>query len=259
MKPLLSKVALVTGGASGIGAATASLLAERGATVMVADLVKPAVTAASPAPAMAFVKLDVTSETDWAAAIDGIREHHGRLDILVNAAGIVGDVLAGTLAQTTLADWRKVMAVNLDGTFLGCREAMPLMKKGSEGSIINVASVGAYYPTLQNPAYGASKAGVTQLTKTVAMYGSLEGGRVRCNSVHPGRTATPMLESIASQLAQRTHNGRATPPSSASRIPLGPSGTPQDAAALIAFLASAEAGYITGAEFVVDGGWRLLR
>lgn len=250
------KSVLISGGAGGIGAATARLLAARGAAVVLGDL------AGSAGPEIAleiggvFVELDVTREDHWAAAVARVLELHGRLDVLVNSAGIVGDVVAGALETTSLAEWRRVLAVNLDGTFLGCRAAVAPMRAAGRGAIVNLASVGAYYPTTQSVAYGASKGGVTQLTKSVAMFASQGGKRVRCNSVHPGRTATPMLDSILTQRAQRSD---AVQGSSAERIPLGPEGQPEDVAALIAFLASDQADYITGSEFVVDGGWCLLR
>jgi 3(or 17)beta-hydroxysteroid dehydrogenase len=253
-------VALVTGGAGGIGAAAAQLLAQRGATVIVADLREPPESLATKNGSLEFFALDVTSEANWASIVAHIVERHGKLDVLVNAAGIVGNVVSGTLEHTTLEDWRKVMAVNLDGTFLGCREAMKAMARQGKGAIVNVSSVGAYYPTTQSVAYGASKGGVTQLTKSVALFGSQNGSRIRCNSVHPGRTDTAMLDSIVAQRAQRNGvTGSNEARDSAQRIPLGAAGTPQDVANLIAFLASDEASYITGAEFVVDGGWRLLR
>lgn len=260
MKMFDSCVALVTGGAGGIGAATARLFAERGATVIVADLREPLESFGALDTTSAFFPLDVTSEESWTSILAHIVKRHGKLDVLVNAAGIVGDVVSGTLERTTLEDWRKVMAVNLDGTFLGCRAAMQAMARQGKGAIVNVSSVGAYYPTTQSVAYGASKGGVTQLTKSVALFGSQDGNRIRCNSVHPGRTDTAMLDSIVAQRAQRTENTSSSEAQiSAQRIPLGAAGSPQDVANLIAFLASDEAGYITGGEFVVDGGWKLLR
>lgn len=254
------QVALVTGGARGIGAATARVLQGEGATVAVADL--PGVGGDDLAGELngVFLPLDVTSESDWKSAVQSLAAAHGRIDVLVNAAGIEGNVVAGDLERTTLEEWRRVLAVNLDGTFLGCREIMGVMKRAGCGAIVNVSSVGAYYPTVQGVAYGASKGAVTQLTKSVALTGSQDGRRVRCNSVHPGMIATRMLDSIAAQLEQReTPANRGYAQSALDRMPLGAPGQPEDVARLIAFLASNEAAYITGSEFTVDGGWRLLR
>ncbi|HEY5858358.1 MAG TPA: SDR family oxidoreductase [Aldersonia sp.] len=266
MNQFEGSVALITGGARGIGAATARTVAARGARVVVADLPGSGGDQVAAEIGGEFAALDVTDERGWAEVVAGVVDRHGRLDVLVNAAGIVGDVVNGALDQISLDDWRKVIAVNLDGTFLGCREAMTVMRRHGRGSIVNLASVGAYYPTVQNAAYGASKGAVTSLTKTVALFGSQDGGRVRCNSVHPGQIATPMLSGIKDELQQRfaqnsPDGGQVATlqrPDSLARMPLG-QGQPEDVANLIAFLASEEAGYITGAEFTVDGGWRLLR
>lgn len=259
MNRFSDKVALVTGGASGIGAATARLLAQQGARVFVADLGNGRGETVAAEIGGQFVALNVTGEADWSAAMRSILDREGRLDILVNAAGIVGDVVNGTIANTSLEDWRRVLSVNVDGTFLGCKAALAAMQPRGTGAIVNLASVGAYYPTTQSAAYGASKGAVMQLTKTVALTGAENGGRVRCNSVHPGKIATPMLTSIFDQYKQREAAGGTDPRPKERRIPLGEEGTPDDVANLIAFLASDEARYITGGEFTVDGGWRLLR
>ena len=260
MNRLKDKTAMVTGGARGIGAATARALCSEGATVAIADLKGVGGEELAASLGAEFHELDVTSETDWKNVVHLIVERHSSVDILVNTAGIEGDVVNGTLESSTLAEWRRVLAVNLDGTFLGCREVMPVMKRSSRGAIVNVSSVGAYYPTAQSVAYGASKGAVTQLTKSVALHGSLEGHRIRCNSVHPGMIATRMLESITAQLGQRNvASAGDAAAQSVQRMPLGGAGRPEDVANLIVFLASEEASYITGAEFSVDGGWRLLR
>jgi len=260
MDRVKDKVALITGGASGIGAATASLLKQEGAIVVIGDL--PSSKGAQRAEQLQslFCALDISKEEAWASCLGDIVQQFGRLDILVNGAGIEGQMQGGSPDEMSFSEWRKVMAVNLDGTFLGCRAALSQMGTAKKGSIINLSSIASYYPTQQSPAYGASKAGVTQLTKSVAFRGSLEGGQIRCNSVHPGLIETPMLDRIFDGLSQR---GEDEPRSRAdefkSRIPLGGSGTPEDVADLILFLASDESKYITGAEFLIDGGWRLLR
>lgn len=255
MDRLKGKIALITGGAKGIGAACARQFLEEAATVIVGDL-RPA--AAIGAPGYSFLHLDVTSESSWKHAVATARAAAGRIDILVNAAGIVGNVIDGALDRMTLEDWRRVMAVNLDGTFLGCREVMKTMQDQGQGAIVNLSSVGGYYPTQQNAAYGASKGAVTQLSKTVAFFGSQDGKRIRCNSVHPGQIDTDMLQSIREQKKMRGEVSAYTAVDSVSRVPLG-MGRPQDVAHLVTFLASDEASYITGAEFTVDGGWRLVR
>lgn len=255
MNGLKDKIALVTGAASGIGEAVARRLAAEGAKVFIADLPGGAGLEVAASVGGRFVPLDVTDEAAWAQAIAGVVDDKGRLDILVNSAGIVGDVLNGAFDRMTLVDWRRVMTVNLDGTFLGCQAAMSVMKPRGQGAIVNLASVASYYPTSQNAAYGASKAAVMQLTKTVALFGSGDGARVRCNSVHPGQIATPMLARIKQERSARAATG---PQPSSDRLPLG-IGEAGDVSALVAFLASDDAKYITGGEFTVDGGWRLLR
>jgi 3(or 17)beta-hydroxysteroid dehydrogenase len=254
------KVALVSGGANGIGAATASLLGQQGAQVVIGDLPGVGGEAHAQAIGAGFEALDVTREEDWRRVVDAVVARHGALHVLVNAAGIVGDSVKGALESTSLAEWRRVMAVNLDGTFLGCREAMTAMRKTGRGAIVNLSSVGAYYPTAQSVAYGASKGAVMQLSKSVALAGAENGARIRCNSVHPGMIETPLLKRIVAGIAQRS-SGDASAAADASirRMPLGAPGQPGQVAQLIAFLASDEADYITGSEFTVDGGWRMLR
>ena len=252
------RVALVTGGAGGIGAATVKALHREGARVAIGDVTEPPQALLAEAHAD-FFRLDVASEASWKDVVTAVVAKHGSVDILVNAAGIEGDLAHGTPESTPFAEWRRVMSINLDGTFLGCREVLPIMKRAGRGSIINISSMVSYLATAHTTAYGASKAGVMQLTKSVAYHGAAEGHRVRCNSVHPGIIATRMIDSINAQIARSSNRsieevGQAI----VARIPFGEAGRPEEVADLILFLASDEAQYITGSEFSVDGGYRLM-
>jgi 3(or 17)beta-hydroxysteroid dehydrogenase len=250
MSRVQDKVVLVTGASGGIGAATVRTLHREGAHVVAADVTAAAGEKLATELGCTFCKLDVTREEDWKRAVADIVAQHGSLDVLVNAAGIEGDMVHGSPESTSLAEWRRVISVNLDGTFLGCREALPVMKRKGAGSIINISSTVAYIATPNSTAYGASKAGVMQLSKSVAMHGSLEGHRVRCNSIHPGIIATRMIESISAQLAQFNNVAvQDVERASMSRIPFGEAGRPEDVAELILFLASEESRYITGSVF----------
>lgn len=249
-------IALVTGGANGIGAAAAAALSKRGFRVVISDVLAPDPGILS--GDVEFVEHDVSSETSWNSVVDSIVHKHGAIDALVNAAGIQGDVERGSLELTTLDAWHKVLGVNLDGTFLGCKTVMPVMKANGGGSIVNVSSLAAFYPTTYSVAYGASKGAVAQLTKTVAAVGSDGEVKVRCNSVHPGIIATRMIDAIGAGLKEDDSRAAAAAQYFA-RIPLGRAGSPDEAASVIAFLASDEASYITGSEYVVDGGSRLQR
>ena len=252
------KVALVTGGAGGLGSATGRRLAEEGAMVVLADVADDEGTAAAKEIGGEYVRLDVTREDQWQAAVEQVRRRHGRIDVLVNAAGIEGDVINGGVETTSLDEWRKVLGVNLDGTFLGCKHVLPVMRDAGEGSIVNISSIVSYMSTPSTLAYGASKAGVQQLTKSVAITGCREGMKIRCNSVHPGLINTRMVKSIRTQVAQKLNVPREQAENAAmSRVPFGHIGEPDDVAYLIVYLASDEARYITGSEFMVDGGWHL--
>lgn len=247
------KVALVTGGASGIGLGCAERLAQEGARVVVTDLQDPKGEEAAASIGKAggqarYLHHDVTDEAAWEAVIADIAAHEGRLDILVNNAGIG---LGGSVLEMTLADWRKQTAVNLDGVFLGVKHSIPLMRKGGGGSIINMSSVAGLKgaPTLAG--YCATKGGVRLFTKAVAMECANARDNIRVNSVHPGIIETPIWLSVAP-------TGTNTPPDldamSQMAVPLGVKGYPEDIANGVLWLASEESRYVTGAELVIDGG-----
>jgi NAD(P)-dependent dehydrogenase (short-subunit alcohol dehydrogenase family) len=242
------KVALVTGGASGIGFATAQLLAAEGARVVIGDVDHAAAELAAGrlGAAASFRPLDVTREDDWIAATDAVTREQGRLDILINNAGIA---LSQDFETTTLEDWRRLMAVNLDGVFLGCKHAVRVMK-GRGGAIVNLSSVAGLIGDPRLAAYCASKGGVRLLTKSVALHCARRGYGIRCNSVHPSFVETPMLDGMLAR-ARDPLKARA---GYAAAAPLGRIAQPDDVARMILFLASDEAAFTTGAEFVIDGG-----
>jgi NAD(P)-dependent dehydrogenase (short-subunit alcohol dehydrogenase family) len=243
------KVALVTGGASGIGFAAARLFVEEGATVVVADRDVAAATAAVAelGQRARFHRLDVTREDEWVAVTDAVARDFGRIDIVVNNAGVV---LFKDFETTTLEEWRDLIAVNLDGTFLGCKHAVRVMKDRGGGSIVNMSSVAGLIGSGNLAAYSASKGGVRLLTKSVALHCARKGYNIRCNSVHPSFVETPMLRSMIAS----ARNPQKLEANFTAAAPLGRLAQPIDIARTILFLASDESAFTTGAELVVDGG-----
>ena len=248
MARLDGKAVLITGAASGIGRATAALLASEGAAVALADIDGARGREAAQAIEGAiFNRLDVTDETDWARVTEAVIESFGRLDGLINGAGIV---LAASVEETTLEDWRGVMAVNLDGTFLGCKQVLGAMRETGGGSIVNLSSVSGIVGGHNLAAYNASKGGVRLLTKSVALHCAREGYGIRCNSVHPAFVETPMVESLvaASPDVDRARQ------SMAHQVPLGRIAAPDEIARIILYPISDDSAFVTGAEMVIDGG-----
>jgi NAD(P)-dependent dehydrogenase (short-subunit alcohol dehydrogenase family) len=237
MDRLTEKVVLVTGAAGAIGSAIAAAVTAQGGRALTSDL---------PGRADGAYALDVTSEQDWQRVIADIERDTGRLDGLVNAAGIVA---IGTVEETDFATWRRVMAINLDGTFLGCKYGMGPMRRGG-GSIVNISSVSGLVGGHNLAAYNASKGGVRLLTKSVALHGARQTPPVRCNSVHPAFIEGPMADGL---IAQFRDPARARDRLAAT-VPLGRFGTPAEVAELCVYLLSDEAAFVTGAEFVLDGG-----
>jgi NAD(P)-dependent dehydrogenase (short-subunit alcohol dehydrogenase family) len=246
------KVALITGAGTGLGRASALLLAAQGAKVAVSDIDE----AAAGETAQLIVgsggeslslRHDVSRLEDWVPVMAAVEERFGRLDILVNNAGIA---IAKNIEDTTLEEWRRTMAVNLDGVFYGCQQAIPLMKK-TGGSIINLSSIDGIIGEAELAAYCASKGGVRTLTKAVAVHCAEKRYGIRCNSIHPGYIWTPQTENYLRDLG-RLEEERAK---ALSRHPIGFLGEPNDIAYMVLYLASDESKFVTGSEMVVDGGY----
>ena len=245
---LEGKVAFISGGARGMGAVEALLFAREGARVAIGDVLEEegrrvAAQIGEMGGRAIFVPLDVTSESQWNSAVSATVREFGKLDVLVNNAGISA---AGTVEDTTVEDWDRVMEVNAKGVFLGTKAAIPPMRRAGGGSIINISSqLGMVGTDISSPQYQASKGAVRIFTKSTAIQYAAEG--IRANSVHPGPINTPMTESR-----------RAVPEQSRlmlSRIPLGRYGESDDVSYGVLFLASDESSFMTGSELVIDGGW----
>jgi len=245
---LAGKVALISGGARGMGAAEARLFAREGAQVVIGDVLEAegrSVEAEIKAKGgeAVFAQLDVTSESDWQRAGEIAQSRFGRLNVLVNNAGIGG---GARIEETTLEDWDRMMAVNATGVFLGTKTAIAAMRRAGGGSIINISSqLGLVGTDNSSPQYQASKGAVRLLTKATAIQYARDG--IRANSVHPGPIVTPMTERRRADPAQRQLM--------ISRIPLGRYGEPDEVAYGVLYLASDESAYVTGSELVIDGGW----
>ena len=243
---MAGKVALISGGARGIGAATARLLAREGAAVVIGDVLEDegreteAQIAEAGGQAL-FVRLDVTREDNWLQAIQTTVATFGRLDVLVNNAGISG---RGTVEETSIDAWDRVMAVNAKGVFLGTKQAIPEMRKVGGGSIINISSIYGIVGSETSASYHASKGAVRIFTKAAAI--QYAGDGIRVNSVHPGFVDSPMTE--------RHHAIPEVRQDRLAKTPLGHLGTPEDIAPGILYLASDESSFVTGSELVIDGG-----
>ena len=243
---LHGKTALITGAASGLGAAAARLFHAEGAQLLLTDRNAPGVQAvAESLPGAEWLAHDVASEADWDAAIVRVQDRFGSLNVLVNNAGIG---LFKSVEDTSLREWQLVQRVNGDGVFLGCRAGVRAMKGG--GSIINISSIAGIVGDGNLAAYCASKGAVRMLTKSVALHCARRGTGIRCNSVHPSFADTPMVEEMI-QGAPSPERMRAA---LAKVSPMGRLGTAQEVAAVMLFLASDESSYVNGAEMVVDGG-----
>ena len=244
---LEGKVALISGGARGQGAAEAKLFAGEGAKVVFGDILddlgKQVEAEIHEVGSEAlYIHLDVTNAADWASAVEAAVSRYGRLDVLVNNAGIT---IRKNVEDTTEEDWDRIMAINAKGVFLGTKQAIPAMRESGGGSIVNISStaglVGSPY---SGASYAATKGAVRLFTKATAIQYAKEG--IRCNSVHPGLLETPMTQDMLADAAHREERTQ--------RIPLGRVGTAEDVAYGVLYLASDESSFVTGSELVIDGG-----
>ncbi|HEY8700192.1 MAG TPA: glucose 1-dehydrogenase [Arthrobacter sp.] len=236
MERVIDTVALVSGGARGIGAAVASRLHGEGARVVIGDVLDEdgKETAERIGSGAVYVHLDVTRPQDWESAVNAAVETFGGLNILVNNAGIVN---FASIEDYTLEQWNAVIAVNLTGTFNGIKAAIPALKQSRGGSIVNISSIAGIRGYEQIPGYTASKFGIRGLTKSAALDLGRHG--IRVNSVHPGVISTPMTAGMAMDM---------------SHVALSRMGHPGEVADLVLYLSSTESSFVTGAEFVIDGG-----
>ncbi|HCB76160.1 MAG TPA: short-chain dehydrogenase [Sphingomonas bacterium] len=249
MERLAGKICIVTGGARGIGRAIAGRMAAEGGKVVLTDIDREAGQAAAAAIGCTFEPLDVREEADWARLAALVP----RAEVVVNNAGITGfenGPVAHDPEHATLEDWRAVHRVNLDGTFLGCRYAIGAMKAAGTGSIVNISSRSGLVGIPAAAAYASSKAAVRNHTKSVALYCAQQGWAIRCNSIHPAAILTPMWEAMLGTGEDREARMAAF----VADTPLRRFGTVEEVAAVAVMLASDEAGYVTGAEFNIDGG-----
>ena len=254
MKRVKNKVAIVTGGASGLGKSSAKLLAREGAKIVVSDIdeeggKKVVQQIKEDGGEAIFIKQDVAKEDEWKNVIETTLETYGKLHILANSAGIG---LGGTVEDVTLEDWKNLIDVNLNGTFLGTQYGIKGMKEtGEGGSIINFSSIEGLIGDPNLPAYNASKGGVTIFTKSAALHCARQGYGIRINSIHPAYIWTPMVENFLKAQGNVEEGKKQLE----SLHPVGHLGEPDDIGYGVVYLASDESKFMTGSELVIDGGY----
>jgi len=246
---LAGKRALITGGASGLGAAIAETFVAEGAAVFLTDIREDAVAGVARRLGSRSARHDVASESDWVAVVEAADDALGGFDVLVNNAGIGS---FATVEDETLENWRKVMAVDVDSIFLGCKHALRVMKGHAPGSIVNISSIAGLLGQAELAAYNAAKAGAWLLTKSIALHCAKRNYEIRANSVHPAFIKTPILDGM--RLALGAESDEELHAKLARGIPLKRIGEPADVAWACVYLASDESKFVTGAELKIDGG-----
>ena len=253
---LTGKSCIVTGGARGLGRAIASAFVAEGASVLLTDIDEATGAKTAQEIGATFAAQDVSDEDRWPEIVKLCLDKFGGLDVLVNNAGLAQTGEGLSPEDSTLASWRRMFSINVEGVFLGCKAALPALRKQGSGSIINMSSVASLVPTPFFTAYGASKAAVAHLSTSVALHGASD--KIRCNSVHPGQIQTNMHNGIIRDIAKKAGAPLAAVEADfASRIPMGAFQQAGDIAKTVLFLASDESAHITGTQMVVDGGMQL--
>ncbi len=256
MGRLSGKKCIVTGGASGLGRAIAEQFLREGASVLITDINAGTGQETAGLIGAGFAAQDVTDEARWPEIVRQCEDEFGRLDVLVNNAGLAETGEGLSPEDSSLEAWRRMFRVNVEGVFMGCRAAIPAMRRAGGGSIVNLSSVASLVPTPFFTAYGASKAAVAHLSTSVALHGAPD--KIRCNSVHPGQIQTDMHNALVADAAAKAGAPLdAVEADFASRIPLGAFQQAGDIASMVLFLASDESAQITGTQMVVDGGMQL--
>lgn len=247
------KKAFITGAAQGLGAAAARKLAAEGARVALADInhegaaaVAAEINAAHGAGTAFAYALDVTQEDQWIAALDAAAADLEGLSVLVNNAGVAGDL---PLEQMEFSLWKRIMSINVDSVFLGAKHALGHMRAHQPGSIVNISSIAGLIANHNSPAYNASKAAVWLLSKNIALYCAKQGLDIRSNSIHPTFIDTPILHPLSQRIGKEEAHAKL-----GRQIPLGHIGEPNDIANAVLYLASDESKFMTGAELKLDGG-----
>ena len=243
-------VALVTGAAAGLGEAIARKLSSVGCRVVLSDIDRASGTDVAANLQARFIAHDVCSESDWRSTIDSIQSDYGRLDILVNNAGIT---VMGSIEDLDVATFRRTLEVDLVSVFMGCKAAIPLLAMSGAGAIVNISSVAGLRAAANLAAYNAAKAGMTLLSKSIALHCAAKKYAIRCNTVHPGVIQTAMLQKVMAQVDDPERLMQ----NFVNLHPIGHIGEPADVAEMVWFLASRRSKFVTGSEFIVDGG-RLL-